>query len=147
LALSRERENFDFHARNCKMAKSLIHQGGCLCGHIRFEAKGEALKPHTCSCTMCQKHTGALTAAWVEFARDDVTWTGAGGEPAKYRSSNWSSRAFCPKCGSSIGAIDEKPVIALLLGAFDKPKAKALAPKYHSYVTPRPKWWHIEIKE
>jgi hypothetical protein len=129
------------------MAKPLIHQGGCLCGHIRFEAKGEALKPHTCSCTMCQRHTGGLTAAWVEFARDDVTWTGAGGEPAKYRSSEWSSRAFCPKCGSSIGAIDEKPVVALLLGTFDKPKAKALAPKYHSYVTSRPKWWQVEIKE
>jgi hypothetical protein len=90
---------------------------------------------------MCQKHTGALTAAWVEFARDDVSWTGSGGEPAKYRSSEWSSRAFCPKCGSSIA------VIALLLGTFDRPKAKALAPHYHSYVTPRPKWWHVDIKD
>jgi hypothetical protein len=129
------------------MAKPLIHTGGCLCGNIRFEARGDALKPHTCSCTMCQHHTGSLTAAWVEFASKDVTWNGPGCEPTKYKSSEWSNRAFCGKCGSSLGAIDEKPVVALLLGTFDKPKAKVLAPHYHSYVTPRPKWWHVEIRD
>ncbi|MGO0760742.1 GFA family protein, partial [Citrobacter freundii] len=28
-----------------------------------------------------------------------------------------TSRAFCPQCGSSVGAIDDAPVIALLAGA------------------------------
>lgn len=127
------------------MPKSLIHQGGCLCGHIRFEARGEAQKPHTCSCTMCQRHTGSLTAHWVEFARENVSWTGPGGVPSTWRSSEWSSRAFCPKCGASIGAIDDAPTVALLVGGFDKPKTAAFAPQYHSYVTPRPKWWKVEI--
>jgi len=127
------------------MAKPLVYLGGCLCGHIRSKAHGEALKPHTCSCTMCQRHTGSLTAAWVEFARDNVTWKGPGGAPAIWRSSDWSSRAFCPKCGASLGAIDDAPTVALLLGCFDKPGTKALAPQYHSYITPRPKWWKIEI--
>ena len=46
----------------------MIYRGGCLCGAIRFEATGAAEKPHTCSCKFCQRHTGALTASWVEFS-------------------------------------------------------------------------------
>lgn len=123
------------------MAKSNTYTGGCLCGHIRFEAKGPALRPHTCSCKMCQRHTGALTAAWVEFPQEEVRWTGPGGAPATFRSSPGSTRAFCPSCGSSLGAIDDAPVVALLLGCFDANGSKALAPEYHSYKGGRPRWW------
>ena len=123
------------------------HTGGCLCGNIRFEAKAPALNPHTCSCRVCQRHTGGLTVAWVEFAREDVMWTGPGGAPALWRSSDFSSRAFCSLCGSSLGAVDDDPVTALLVGIFDAPQRKDLIPAYHSYRTPRPKWWCVEIKD
>lgn len=126
------------------MAKTYV--GGCLCGNIRFAATGPALKPHTCSCKMCQRHTGSLTAMWVEFPRDAVSWTGSGGEPAKFRSSDYSSRAFCQKCGSSLGAIDDAPTIALLLGGFDSNNRQELMPTYHSYVGGRPKWWKITVE-
>ncbi len=125
------------------MAKNKIYTGGCLCGAVRFEAVGPVFKRHTCSCTMCRKHTGALTMAWVEFPKDAVKWTGA--RPATFRSSKISSRAFCKTCGSSLGAIDVKPVVALLLGAFDKPAAKDLMPLHHFSVSSKPRWWHVEI--
>jgi len=102
------------------------YSGGCLCGAIRFEAKAPAARPHTCSCRMCQRHTGGLTLAWVEFPLDAD-----------------SSRAFCKTCGTSLGAIDDKPVVGLLLGVFDKPAA-ALRPTAHSFRSTRPKWWHVE---
>ncbi|MEM7598932.1 MAG: GFA family protein [Pseudomonadota bacterium] len=121
-----------------------FYTGGCLCGDIRFEAAGPAEFPHTCSCTMCQRHSGALTVAWVEFPKDAVTWTGPGGAPTLYRSSEKSSRAFCPKCGSTIGAVDDAPVVALVLGIFDKPGAASLRPTSHSYRSKRPKWWHVD---
>ncbi|MCX7328853.1 MAG: hypothetical protein NTW00_12250 [Hyphomicrobiales bacterium] len=54
---------------------------------------------------MCQRHTGGLTVAWVEFVREDVIWTGPGGAPALWRSSDFSSRAFCSICGSSLGLL------------------------------------------
>jgi hypothetical protein len=126
--------------------KKKIYYGGCLCSAIRFEAIGPAEKPHTCSCKTCQRHTGALTAVWVEFPKDSVKWIGIGGEPAVYRSSDFSSRSFCPSCGSTLGAIDDKPVVAMLLGTFDAPNRKELMPKYDSYRGGRPKWWHAEAK-
>lgn len=128
------------------MPKSRDHEGGCLCGSIRFTASGPALRPHSCSCKMCQRHTGALTACWVEFPKDAVTWTGTGGPPATYRSSKASSRAFCPACGTSLGAIDDAPVIALLVGTFDKPGSRELAALLHSYRSGRPRWWSVETK-
>jgi hypothetical protein len=125
------------------MAKAKLYEGGCLCGHIRFAATGPALKPHTCSCRLCQRHSGSLTQVWVEFASEQVRWTGPGGQPATWRSSDWSSRAFCPVCGSTLGAIDDKPTLALALGCFDAPNRKELAPQFHSYVSKRPKWWRV----
>jgi hypothetical protein len=86
---------------------------------------------------MCQRHSGALTLAWVEFPTDRVEW----------RSSEKSSRAFCPTCGSTLGAIDDAPTVALVLGTFDAPNRKHLAPVAHSYTSPRPKWWHVAIGE
>jgi hypothetical protein len=120
--------------------------GGCLCGHTRFEAKGDPAKPHTCSCRMCQRHSGGLTLTWVEYPRDSVKWTGPGRKPKTWRSSEFSKRAFCPKCGSTLGAIDDKPVVALATGVFDKPQLLPLKPAYHSFKGGRPKWWHVEIR-
>lgn len=120
--------------------------GGCLCGAVRFTATGTPGRPHSCSCRMCQRHTGTLTAAWVEFPRDAVAWTGPAGAPATWRSSKGSSRAFCAACGSSLGAIDDAPVVALLVGAFDTPGRAALRPLAHSFRGGRPRWWHVVVQ-
>lgn len=125
------------------MAAPKTYEGGCLCGHVRFKATGPALKPHTCSCSLCRRHSGALTVAWVEFPSAQVQWTGPGGAPSIWRSTAWSSRAFCGTCGSTIGAVDDKPVVALVVGSFDSPNRKELAPTAHSYVGQRPKWWRL----
>ncbi|PSB37593.1 GFA family protein [Aphanothece minutissima] len=122
--------------------KPRIFEGGCLCGAIRFRATGVPERPHTCSCAICRRHSGALTLTWVEFPAASVEWIGPGGRPATWRSSGFSSRAFCSTCGTTIGAIDDEPIVALATGAFDKPHLKDLAPTAHSYLSRRPRWWH-----
>jgi hypothetical protein len=134
------------------MAKALAlggknYLGGCLCGAVRFEAIGAPETRRTCSCEMCRRHSGALTVVWIEFPIGRVKWTGAQGEPALYASSPLALRAFCPTCGSSIGAIDpQRTAVALMLGAFDRPKRLELAPSTHAYKADRPLWWHVEIR-
>jgi hypothetical protein len=118
-------------------------EGGCLCGAIRFRAQGVPGKPHTCSCETCRRHSGALTVVWVEYPADAVAWVGPGGRPSAWRSSPWSSRAFCPACGTTLGALDDAPTVALVTGAFDKPHLRELAPTDHSYRSRRPRWWHV----
>lgn len=114
--------------------------GGCLCGYIRFHAM-HPQSPHTCSCDICQKHSGSHTVVWLEFAAEDVTWTGEGGKPALYRSSATSSRAFCCRCGSSVGAIDDGPTVALLTGLFDQHPDDDFTPEFHAFDDMKPDWW------
>lgn len=128
------------------MTEKELYTGGCLCGAIRFEAKAPAMRPHACSCKMCQRHSGAVSTLWVEFPKDSVTWIGDDGEPAKYRSSEKSSRAFCPKCGSTLGSIDDAPVVALLIGVLDNMNSVQLIPASHSFSDGLPRWWHFEYE-
>ncbi|WP_175625149.1 MULTISPECIES: GFA family protein [Oxalobacteraceae] len=119
------------------------YSGGCLCGHIRFTAHGVAANPHSCSCDNCQRHSGAPSLCWVEFPKDVVEWTGTGGMPSLFRSSDYSSRSFCPRCGSTLGAVDDAPMVALVTGSFDDSDLSELRPVSHSYVDACPAWWTI----
>lgn len=126
---------------------NITYQGGCLCGDIRFNARGKPANAHACSCANCQQHSGAPVVCWVEFAAEDVAWTGRGGAPSRYRSSAYSSRAFCPRCGSTLGAMDDAPVIALVTGSFDARDDAALQPASHSYKDVCPGWMPSLFKE
>ena len=81
---------------------------------------------------MCRRHTGAPVAAWVEFPAKAVAWSRP---PSLWR----SSRAFCGACGSSLGAVDDAPVVALLVGGFDRAGDAALAPTAHAFRASRPR--------
>ncbi|HCD2058265.1 MULTISPECIES: GFA family protein [Serratia] len=120
------------------------YSGGCLCGHIRFQAHGLPGNPHSCSCEFCRRHSGAPTLCWVEFPRQAVKWSGPGGLPALYRSSPYSSRAFCPRCGSTLGAFDDEPTVALVTGSFDRADLPELRPTSHAFADVCPSWWRID---
>ncbi|AVU30293.1 ribulose phosphate epimerase [Serratia marcescens] len=120
------------------------YSGGCLCGHIRFQVHGLPGNPHSCSCEFCRRHSGAPTLCWVEFPRQAVEWNGTGGMPTLYRSSPYSSRAFCPRCGSTLGAIDDEPTVALSTGSFDRADLPELRPVSHAFADVCPEWWHID---
>ncbi|MDH4565424.1 GFA family protein [Pseudomonas sp. BN414] len=119
------------------------YEGGCLCGHVRFRVTGIPANPHACSCDFCQRHSGAATLCWVEFHRGALQWIGEGGAPALFRSSDYSSRAFCPRCGSTLGAVDDDPVIALVTGVFDRRDAPELRPLSHSFQDVCPDWCRV----
>ncbi|MGK5033765.1 GFA family protein [Janthinobacterium sp. LB3P118] len=103
--------------------EKVVQTGGCLCGAVRFQVTGKGSNPHSCSCRNWQ--------------------LGTANAPATYRSSGYSSRGFCAACGSSIGAIDDAPTVALLVGSFDDAAHAAFAPEYHSFEDARPGWWPV----
>ena len=80
----------------------------------------------------------------MESEKDAVTWTGEGGAPSTFRSSDYSSRAFCPTCGSTLGAVDDAPTVALVFGSFDDRDDEALRPLSHSFEDVCPVWARIE---
>lgn len=123
----------------------MAKKGGCLCGSIRFTVEGKASFPHLCSCTQCQKWSGAPTVAWIEFPLEGLSWDGPGGEPSFYQSSEKSRRGFCSACGGTVCALDEGyDKASLTIASFDDPST--LVPgKQHSYQKSAPSWWSVEI--
>jgi hypothetical protein len=51
-----------------------VYAGGCLCGAVRFEARGEPTGSSHCHCEMCRRASGAPVVTFIGFAKDDVTW-------------------------------------------------------------------------
>jgi len=104
-------------------------RGGCLCGAVRFVARGEPYRVGICHCLDCRKHHGALFFAAAIFPEAAVTIEG---ETRDYR-----GRHFCPRCGSSVFSKfgDE---IEVHLGALDAPDQ--LTPTYELWTIRREGW-------
>lgn len=99
--------------------------GGCLCGAVRFAARGFASPLTACHCLTCQRWGGGPYLS-VSVEPDAVAWTG--GPVSTYASSEWAERGFCPACGTHLffrltpsGAYD------LPLGLFDADPGLPLA--------------------
>ena len=49
--------------------------GGCLCGSVRFEVKGDPEMFHACHCRNCQLMTGSAFTICLYFPAQDITIT------------------------------------------------------------------------
>ncbi len=103
------------------MADATIHEGGCLCGAIRYRMTGESLGSVICTCLDCQKQNGTLPA----FVRcPNESFELIAGRPASYRASPSASREFCSRCGSFLfWRRDGGGHVGIALGSFDHPMA------------------------
>lgn len=97
----------------------MVYKGGCQCGKIRFEIKGELGQASICHCRMCQKAFGNFFAPLVSVKAGTLKWTKA--EPKNFQSSNHVKRGFCENCGTPLTYFSPES-IALSIAAFDKPE-------------------------
>ena len=74
--------------------------GGCLCGAVRYEAKGKPLLVGHCHCETCRRHTGAPMVTFVAFEGRNVRFPDR--ERSIYKSSPEAKRAFCNLCGTPL---------------------------------------------
>ncbi len=105
------------------------HAGGCLCGEVRFVARGAPYRVGICHCLDCRKHHGALFHASAIFAEAAVTVSG--------ETHNYAGRHFCPRCGSSVFSRSGDE-IEIHLGALDAPDQ--FRPTYELWTIRREAW-------
>ena len=106
-----------------------LSTGGCLCGNLRFEARGEPYRTGLCHCLDCRKNHGALFHGSAIFPQSAVTLTGP--------RADYKGRFFCPTCGSPVYAhFDDE--IGINLGAFDTPDT--FTPTYELWTVRRESW-------
>ena len=117
------------------MANS-IHKGGCACGKVRFEARGDPNRVGVCHCLTCRKVHGAPFNFYVVFPRDAVTVTGA---VTVFESSEHCRRYSCRACGAPIYSHYDIPdEIDLYAGSFDEPGL--WQPSYELWTKRREPW-------
>jgi hypothetical protein len=76
------------------------HEGGCLCGAVRYRVRGAPIVTTNCHCSMCRGAAGAPFVTWSEFPAEAVAVTK--GEAAWYGSSDAAERGFCAHCGTAL---------------------------------------------
>lgn len=117
-----------------------VHTGRCLCGGVRFSARGTLRGVIYCHCTQCRRQTGHHYAA-TNVADADISIEG-GERVTWYRASEAALRGFCSTCGSALfwkrdGAED----ISVMAGAFDTPTD--LAGEAHIFVPHKGDYYEI----
>ena len=105
---------------------SEIHEGGCLCGSVRYRAKGKPARVSVCHCTDCQRRTGSAFAVVAHFEDDKLEITGGPLSTYEYRSDEshrWIRLEFCPHCGTTVTLTAEKSPGRRIVsgGTFDDP--------------------------
>jgi len=126
------------------MNNDKITTGGCMCGSVRYEAKGETFGVNHCHCGSCRRHTGAAVVTLVGFMADQVRFSGDTRQI--YASSPGVGRAFCGKCGTpltweGVSSTRGGPIFEIHISTFDNPDI--LVPNGHSFDSERVPWFDV----
>ena len=112
--------------------------GGCHCGTLRYEAKGEPYARALCHCTDCRAVSGAPALAWFTVKKDAFGFTA--GAPVVYASSPEARREFCGRCGAQITYAQDRrgDEIDVTTASLDDPEAAG--PLEHIWTRSRLAW-------
>ena len=82
---------------------SVVFEGGCLCGAVRYRSSAEPVISVHCHCVDCRKSSGTGHCSHAAIPADAFSITG---EVTSYDrpadSGHVVRRAFCPTCGSAL---------------------------------------------
>ena len=105
------------------MTDSKTHEGGCLCGAVRYRVTAAPTALVVCHCDTCRRAAGAPSLAWAIFRAADFAFTR--GAPATYASSPGVERGFCARCGTTLtyAGNDRRDVADVTTASLDDPDA------------------------
>ena len=113
-----------------------IRRGGCNCGSVRLEVRGEPMWVGLCHCLICRKETGSAFMAFAVWDQSQVTVTG----DVRSWTQTTDHRHFCPICGSRLFAThDRNDEVEVRLGCFDEAPSNLL-PQYELWIGRREYW-------
>ena len=117
---------------------SLVVEGGCLCGEVRYRASGALRGVTICHCATCRRASGAPLVAWCGFAPGNFTFTS--GAATIYKSSPRVERGFCANCGTQLTyrRLDDASFVDVTIASLDDPEA--IPPQDHTWVRGRLSW-------
>jgi len=118
------------------------HEGGCLCGDIRYQFSGPPQGVYHCHCTVCRRASAGAFVTWVGVDAENACLTQ--GAVKIHASSEDGRRGFCPTCGAQISFFfeSEPGTLYFTVGTLDD--ADVVAPEGHAHTGETVRWLHID---
>ena len=103
-----------------------VHEGGCLCGAVRYKTTGEPRRVVVCHCTFCQRFTGTAFLVETAFNEGDVVFSGENPRTYDHQSDESNKLVilhFCGACGTTVFLTFERfpGIVGICGGTFDDP--------------------------
>ncbi len=124
------------------MSDDQVHEGGCLCGAVRYRVTGPPKWIVHCHCTSCRRASGGAFVTWAGYARGRFDL--AHGRLARFASSLGVRRGFCAACGSPLTyeAARYPGEIHVTVASLDRPED--FPPRAHVWAAERLAWVHVD---
>jgi hypothetical protein len=112
---------------------TLVSEGGCACGAIRYRATGSPTNTMVCHCRTCRRVAAAPVVAWVTFPASQFTIVQ--GKPAEFHSTPPVRRTFCAACGTPLTYrhADGRDSVDVTTCSLDDPDR--FPPTHHSWLS------------
>src|ERR1700733_6039720 len=95
-------------------------RGSCLCGEVAYEIDGELTDLVHCHCLMCRKTHSAAFGTYGSVPRGAFRFVRGEENVVRYRSSDYVTRTFCGRFGSTLQFIRYgRATVSLAIGTLD----------------------------
>jgi len=120
---------------------SVVREGGCACGAVRYRLTSDPLFTHCCHCLNCQRQTGSAFVINLLIEADRVEVLAGAPEPVDVpRDDGSTQRIFrCPTCRVAVHSHYGYPRVSFVRGGtLDEPAS--VVPDVHIYTRSKLPW-------
>lgn len=132
--------------------RSHVNEGGCTCGHVRYQAMEDPLIVHGCHCRGCQKNSGSAFAINALFEADRVKLISGAVEEFSVPTPSGTGQDItrCKECKVAVwsnynmGGL-RKHIRFIRVGTLDNPDQ--FPPDVHIYTSSKQPWVILPEKD
>lgn len=119
---------------------SVLREGGCACGEIRYRLTADPLFVHCCHCLNCQRQTGSAFVVNVMIEADRVELIAGDPVPVPVPRGSKKQKIWrCPTCQLALWSQYTSPRIRFVrAGTLDEPAS--VTPDVHIYTRSKLPW-------
>jgi hypothetical protein len=120
---------------------SVLREGGCACGAVRYRLTSDPLFTHCCHCLNCQRQTGSAFVINLLIEADRVELLAGDPQPVDVpRDDGSEQRIFrCPACQVAVFSLYTRPEVRFVRGGtLDDPSG--VRPDVHIFTRSKLPW-------
>ena len=120
---------------------SVLREGGCACGEVRYSLASDPLFTHCCHCLSCQRQTGSAFVINLLIETDRVELLAGDAQPVEVPRDDGSKQKIfrCPTCQVAVYSQYTRPQVRYVRGGtLDEPSS--VEPDVHIFTTSKQPW-------